>query len=330
MNNFINRIFTKNSIKVKNRIWINISLFFFTILTTIFAGTQWSTSSIPPYQFSELISKGLPYSISILFIITFHEFGHYFAAKYHKVRTTLPYYIPFPPIGGFLNFGTMGAVIKIEEKFSDNIKLFDIGIFGPISGFFASILVLIYGFSNLPGIEYLLSIHPNYFSQNYAANSLHLEFGNTILYFLLQSLFTNPNTFVPPMSEMYHYPFLITGWFGLLITSMNLMPVGQLDGGHIIYSMFGHKIQEAIGSIFLILLFISGTLGFANEFLGTSFPLVWSGWLFWGIVLYFFIKIKHPPVMFFYNLDLKRKILGYFAILMFLLTIIPVPFSISF
>ncbi len=313
----------------KNNAWLHLGLFIITLFTTIFAGMEWTTGKMPPYEFSDLIKHGLPYALSVLFIISVHEFGHYFAARYHKVNTTLPFYIPFPPIPGFLNFGTMGAVIKIKEQISDNKKLFDIGVAGPIAGFIATLIVLIYGFTHLPGVEYILSIHPDYFSPDFGKDAIELTFGNTLLYSLLQHLLTQPGQFVPPMSEMYHYPFLMSGWFGLLITSMNLMPVGQLDGGHIIYAMFGEKIQETVASVFMIFLFASGLFGFIDSTFDLNFGLGWMGWLFWAFLLYFFIKVKHPPVYVNYQLDLKRKILGWFAIIIFIVSFIPVPFVIA-
>ncbi len=313
----------------KQKYWLHILLFLLTLITTIFAGTEWASGKMPPYQISELIDKGLPYSLTVLFILGVHEFGHYFASKYHGVDATLPFFIPFPPIAGFLNFGTMGAVIKTRSGIDNNVKMFDIGVAGPIAGFIASVLVLIYGFTHLPDVSYLLNIHPDYFSPNYGSGNVEISFGNTLLYSFLQSLFTTSKDFVPPMSEMYHYPFLISGWFGLLVTSMNLMPVGQLDGGHVIYSMFGHKTQVFVANIFMILLLASGILGFVDSAFNLSFHVGWSGWIFWAALLYFFIKIEHPPVPFFYKLDLKRQIAGYFAIFIFIVSFIPVPFQIA-
>ncbi len=327
-NSFINKFF-QNGVGTKQKYWLHILLFVLTLITTIFAGTEWASGSMPPYQFSELISKGLPYSLTVLFILGVHEFGHFFASKYHGVDATLPFFIPFPPIAGFLNFGTMGAVIKTRTQVRDNLKMFDIGVAGPIAGFIASVIVLIYGFTHLPDVSYLLNIHPDYFSPEYGKKGLEITFGNTLLYAFLQSVFTSSKDFVPPMSEMYHYPFLISGWFGLLVTSMNLMPVGQLDGGHVIYSMFGPKIQEKVANIFMILLLASGILGFVDSTFGLNIAVGWSGWFFWGLLLYFFIKIKHPPVPYFYPLDLKRKIAGYFAIFIFIVSFIPVPFYVA-
>jgi membrane-associated protease RseP (regulator of RpoE activity) len=309
--------------------WIHIGLFIVTLVTTTIAGLQWTSAKMAPYEIKEL-ADGLPYAFSILFILGVHEFGHYFAAVFHKVKTTLPYFIPFPPVAGFFNFGTMGAVIKTKTPIPNNKAMFDIGVAGPIAGFVACLIVLIYGFTHLPPVEYILSIHKDYFLPTYGQGAINLRFGDTLIFSLLRYLFTNPNQFVPPMTEVYHYPYLCVGWFGLFVTSMNLVPVGQLDGGHVIYSMFNEKKHEAIASISMILLLALGVLGVLNSFFDIYIKFGWSGWLFWAFILYFLIKVKHPPVYQFEELSLGRKIVGYTAIIIFIITFSPTPFVISF
>ncbi|MCF8240914.1 MAG: site-2 protease family protein [Melioribacteraceae bacterium] len=289
---------------------------------------EWTTGSMGPYEFADL-AKGLPYALSILFILSFHEFGHYFAAKYHKVDTTLPFYIPFPPIPGFFHFGTMGAVIKTRSVIPNNKSMFDIGVWGPISGFAACLIIISYGFLNLPEMEYILTIHPDYLSPEYGKDALSLEFGDTILFALMRELFTNPQQFVPPMSEIYHYPYLCTGWFGLFVTAMNMIPVGQLDGGHVVYSMFGHKKHEAVASIAMIVLMVLGGLGVLDTFMDFQTHIGWTGWLFWAFILYIFIKIKHPPVPYFEQLDSNRMLIGYFSLVIFIISFSPTPFILS-
>jgi membrane-associated protease RseP (regulator of RpoE activity) len=319
----------KFSLKLKDSFLINILLLLVTLVTTTIAGVEWTTGKAGPYEFSDL-SFGLPYSLSILFVLGVHEFGHYFAAVFHKVKATLPYFIPFPPIAGFFNFGTMGAVIKTKTVVPNNKAMFDIGAAGPIAGFFACLAVLIYGFTHLPSVNYILAIHPDYFSANYGKGAIGLEFGDTLLFMILRKFLTNSAQFVPPMSEIYHYPYLCVGWFGLFVTSMNLIPVGQLDGGHIIYSMFDEKKHEAIASIFMILLIAVGLFGLLNTLLNFNINFGWSGWLFWAFILYFLIKVKHPPVKEFEKLDLTRMAIGIFAIIVFILSFSPTPFNISF
>ncbi len=165
---------------------IQVFLFMISIATTVIAGMEWISPTPGPYSISELM-KAVPYSFSILFIIGVHEFGHYFAARFHKVDATFPYFIPFPPIAGFLNFGTMGAVIKTRSAVLNNKAMFDIGVAGPIAGFIAAIIVLIYGYTNLPGVEYLLAIHPDYFAPINGENAISLQFGNTIIFEILKT-----------------------------------------------------------------------------------------------------------------------------------------------
>jgi membrane-associated protease RseP (regulator of RpoE activity) len=307
---------------------LHIALFLVTFITTTIAGVEWTTGTMGPYEF-EVLAKGLPYSLSILFMLGTHEFGHFFAAVYHKVKATLPFFIPFPPVPGFFNFGTFGAVIKTRSPVLSNKAMFDIGIAGPLAGFVACLILLVYGFLNLPGEEYILQIHPDYFTPEYGIGAVGLEFGDTILFALLRDLLTSPGQFVPPMSEIYHYPYLCVGWFGLFVTAMNMIPVGQLDGGHIVYSMFGERTQETVASISMLILFGLGALGFAETFLEMHLGIGWTGWLFWGFILYFFIKVKHPPVQTFEKLDSKRMVLGYISLAVLILSFSPTPFIVS-
>lgn len=315
---------SKEKWKRINSYLLHIGLFIVTFITTTLAGVEWTTGKLPPYEFSEL-AKGLPYSISILLIITFHEFGHYFAARFHKVRATLPFYIPFPPIPYFINFGTMGAVIRTKSPIYSKKAMFDIGISGPLSGFVVCLAILIYGFTHVPSINYLLTIHPDYLSPEYGKEGMHLVFGDSILFSFLRYVFTEPNTFFPPMSEIYHYPYLVAGWFGLLVTSMNMIPVGQLDGGHISYTMFGNKKHYTISAISAIALLVLGFGGLLDVFLELNIGIGWSGWLFWAFILYFIIKLKHPPVADNLPLDKKRMYLGYLSFFIFIISFSPAP-----
>jgi membrane-associated protease RseP (regulator of RpoE activity) len=230
-----------------------------------------------------------------------------------------------------LNFGTLGAVIRTKTPVPSRKAMFDIGVSGPIAGFIVSVAILIYGFTHLPGKEYLLHIHPNYdFATNTVPGSdgIPLAFGNTILFKFLEIIFTNPHKgFVPPMTEIYHYPFLCVGWFGLFVTAMNLLPIGQLDGGHMIYAMFGNG-HRRIARVFFLIIFIVGLLGLL-PFLGVNANIGWAGWLFWCFILFFIIKIDHPPVIDMTPLDTRRKGIGWLTILIFIVSFSPIPFSIS-
>ncbi|MCU0333217.1 MAG: site-2 protease family protein [Ignavibacteriaceae bacterium] len=314
--------------KNKPKVLLHIGLFFITFITTTIAGVQWISASGGPYELSELLA-GLPYSISIILIITFHEFGHYFAAVFHKVKATLPFYIPFPPIPYMINFGTMGAVIRTRSRIHSKKAMFDIGVAGPISGFVVTLVILIYGFLNVPGIEYLLNIHPDYFEPTYGKEGYALMFGDSLLFSFLKELFVKSDQFFPPMSEIYHYPFLCVGWFGLFITSMNMIPVGQLDGGHISFAMFGEKTHYKISVVAFSVMFIFGIIGLADSFLELNYGIGWSGWFFWALILYFIIKLDHPPVLEATQLDSRRMLVGYFSFFIFLISFSPMPIMLT-
>lgn len=321
--------FTTPEVKQKKeRPLLHLGLFIITFITTTIAGVQWISATGGPYELSELTS-GLPYSISILLIITFHEFGHYFAAVYHKVKATLPFYIPFPPIPYMINFGTMGAVIRTKTRIHSKKAMFDIGVAGPIAGFVVTLAILILGFLNVPGIDFILKIHPDYLEPTYGKDGLGLAFGDSILFSLLKEIFIQPGQFFPPMSEIYHYPFLCVGWFGLFITSMNMIPVGQLDGGHISFAIFGGQTHYKISVICFSIMFIFGIIGFADSFLEINSGIGWSGWLFWSLILYFIIKLKHPPVLDATELDSGRKTIGYLTFIIFIISFSPMPIMLT-
>jgi membrane-associated protease RseP (regulator of RpoE activity) len=313
----------------KQKIFLPLLLFVITLLTTILSGIEWIGMNTLEMKMSQIVI-GFPYSFSILFFLLCHEFGHFFASKAHGVKTTLPFFIPMTSLGGaLLNFGTMGAVIRMRGVIPSRKALMDIGAAGPIAGFIVCVLLLIYGFTHLPGVEYILSIHPDYFSPTYGKSGIHLEFGSSIAYKLLEMVFTQQGQFVPPMSEIYHYPFLCAGWFGLFVTAMNLIPVGQLDGGHIVYALLGEKKHYMISSLAMIFLFVSGVLGVLQSFVWNWLWYGWTGWLVWSVVLYFVVKMKHPPVFDSEPLDRRRKITGYISIAIFTLCFMPMPIIIT-
>jgi len=310
------------------RIPLHLTLFVITFFTTTLAGVDWMGRD--PLNLLNF-KLGIAYSVSLLFILGSHEFGHFIYSMKHRVRATLPYFIPFPVIPGMLNFGTLGAVIRTKDPVPSRKAIFDIGVSGPIIGFIASIAVLIFGFTHLPSKEFLLRIHPNFdFATNTVPGSggVPLVFGNTILFKLLETIFTNPaREFVPPMGEIYHYPFLCVGWFGLFVTSMNLLPIGQLDGGHMIYAMFGSAHKKIARAFFAIILVI-GLLGLL-PLIGIDWEFGWTGWLFWCLILFIVIKLDHPRVMDDTPLDTKRMIVGWLTILIFIVSFSPTPFTIA-
>jgi len=131
------------------------------------------------------------------------------------------------------------------------------------------------------------------------------------------------------MSEIYHYPFLCVGWFGLFITAMNMIPVGQLDGGHISYSMFGDEKHYKISGIAFIIMFVFGLVGLIDTTLELNYGIGWSGWLFWALISYFVIKLKHPPVLDTTELDNSRMMIGYTSFFIFLISFSPTPIMLT-
>lgn len=329
----------------KNKYVLNILLFVATFITTTIAGTQWA--GYYPGEISNW-HHGLLYAILIMTFLTAHEMGHYIASRLHSVDASLPYFIPAP--FQEMLFGTFGAVIKTRNMFPTRKALFDIGAAGPIAGFVVCIIFLITGFSTLPPKEFIYSIHPDYALLGGDIPDTGLHFGNTIVFSYLAKIFANSSGWLPPMNEIYHYPFLCVGWFGLFVTTLNMLPIGQLDGGHIVYAMYDLK-QHTIAKFawYMILLIGFGSLlSFALSFLQNfDYPykiyiylqnnllpalidlrnLVpwyfdgWGGWLFWAIITKFFIKIPHPAITFYDELDSKRKIIGWITIAILLLSI---------
>jgi hypothetical protein len=301
------------------KISIHILLLLLTFFTTTLAGVAWQNQN--PYELTNF-GYGLQYSILLILVISTHEFGHYFAARYHKIDVTLPYYIPFP----FLEmnpFGTMGAVIKMKSVPGSRRALFDVGIAGPIAGWITTIVILVTGYMTLPGIDFIYKIHPEYSTTGIPATGL--TFGTNLIFVFFGKIIPHTNSFIPPMNEIYHYPFLCVGWFGFLITSLNLMPVGQLDGGHISYTMFRDK-HKILANIIFILLVIFGLLGFL-PLLGININIGSINWLVWAILIRFVIKIEHPPVVDEHSekLDTKRILLGWFSFFIFVISFFPIP-----
>ena len=297
---------------------LHIGLFLITFFTTTVAGVFWL--NMDGLDLANL-GYGLPYSISILAMLASHEFGHYFAARYHGVKATLPYFIPIPPFL-FNPFGTMGAVIRIRSPINTKKALFDIGIAGPIAGLVVTVAILAYGLITLPGKEYLYALHPEYVLTGEIPQT-GLTFGDSILTLAMRKYFSQFG-FFPPMNEIYHYPFLCVGWFGLFVTALNLIPVGQLDGGHILYAIIGRG-QGIIARAFFAVLVLIGLSGFL-PFLGWNVQPGTVGWLLWAAILVFIVKLDHPPIGDDSELDPQRKLLGWVTFFIFIVSFAPIPF----
>jgi membrane-associated protease RseP (regulator of RpoE activity) len=308
---------------LRKQILVHSSLFVCTFLTTTLAGVQWL--NLNPFEL-DYFQRGLVYSTLLLAFLLSHEFGHYFAAKAHGIATTLPYFLPFPAFLGLAPFGTFGAVIRLKSTVDSRKALFDIGAAGPLAGFIVTTAILLYGFRTLPPKEYLFSIHPEYASMAVIPEG-GLTFGNSLLYWIIARSVPSPGAFVPPMNELYHYPFLCVGWFGLFVTAMNLIPVGQLDGGHItsvLFPRFHHRIAQGA----LIALMVFGTLG-VLPLVGLPTGFGWLGWIIWALILAVFMRSRRlqmtvPPAE--EELGSVRTLLGWCCVAILIFSFIPTPF----
>ncbi len=299
--------------KSKPRYWVHLLLFLMTVMTTTLTGAM--LRGHDPFASWGDFFVGLPYSFALLTILFTHEMGHYLASRYYGIDVTLPYFIPlFLPA---FHPGTLGAFIKMRSPMPHRKALFDVGIAGPLAGFVTSLIFLIIGFSQLPdahGITaYIEQIHP--LNDNHGVN---LVLGNTILYDTVGALFGASRL---PMNEMYHFPFIFAAWFGLLVTAINLMPIGQLDGGHITYAMFGDRARLiAMGAFALLIVLNFYLISNFNSYI----------WVLWSLLILLFIRFRHPPTL---NdrvpLGKGRRLLGWFSYVVFVLCFSPMPFYVK-
>jgi hypothetical protein len=327
----------------KTPVFVHVLLFIATFASAMMAGTAWIGQN--PLEITNWL-YGFTYAALLMAFLTAHEFGHYIAARIHKVDATLPYFIPLPiPFASM--FGTLGAYIRTRGMIPNRKALFDIGVAGPIAGFIVCLAILIIGLITLPSAEYLYSIHPEYRVYGTQIPEWGIYFGDTLLLPFLAKIFAPQGAFLPPLNEIYHYPFLCVGWFGMFVTSLNLLPMGQLDGGHIIYAMFGEQ-QRRISRIawwLMLSLGLGSFLGWFYEQIVVESPneiytaiqmMVvpgllwlkmhagwvyngWSGWIFWAIITRFFMKLNHPEIKG-ENLGIGRMLVGWAAIIIFILT----------
>jgi membrane-associated protease RseP (regulator of RpoE activity) len=274
-----------------SRAWINGALFVITVFTTLLAGSY--------YEGGGLLS-GTPFAFTLLAILGTHEFGHYFVARYHRAAVTLPYFIPFPALSGMLSLGTMGAVIQLRSPIRNRKQLFDIGVAGPLAGLVIAIPMLIYGLSQSP-------VGPP------PINSGYLQEGNSLLYLGLKYL-VHGRILPGDGLDVQMNSMTYAAWIGLFVTCLNLLPMGQLDGGHIIYALFGRRAWQ-IARLTAGALFVLGFMG-------------WMGWFLW-VILPLVFGLRHPPPLNDHTpLDGRRKLLGIAMIAIFVLVFTPVPFKV--
>jgi len=291
--------------------WFNLLLLVLTFFTTLVVGAHLQLSfnhNLPPlasaedvlplvhpqwfYQHPRLLLLGLPFSLTLMGILLAHEMGHYLSCRYYRVPATLPYFVPAPTL-----IGTLGAFIRIRGGMQSRAVLFDIGIAGPIAGFVAALPVLTYGL-----------LHSRTVNVPVSADSIHLGF--PMIFDLAWRLLRHGQPHVA-LRDIYLHPVTIAAWVGMFATSLNLLPGGQLDGGHIVYAWWprGHK--------WISRLTIAALIPFGVFY--------WVGWLVWAVLLSL-TGMRHPNVPGWPPLDQRRTRFALIALVLLALTLIPAPF----
>jgi len=265
--------------------WAHVLLLLTTLVTVTLAGYIWWAGGD--------ILQSLLFAASLMIILGGHELGHYLAAKRRRVAATLPFFIPVPP--NIFPFGTMGAVITMRSPIPDRRALLEVGISGPLAGFLLSLPFIAYGlmYSTPVPLE---------------------ETKDELTFFMPLAMQAIAQAVLGELGEasLDAHPLAMAGWIGLFVTSLNLLPMGQLDGGHVVRALFPRRYRLIYRLTFLLLLF--------------AFVL-WPGWLLWAVVAYFLTRLEHPgPLNDVTPLDTRRKLLALAALLLLVLTFMPVPF----
>ena len=267
--------------------WIAPSLFGVTLLTTLLSGAR--MNGFDPFENPAFLLKGIPFSFTLMAILFVHEMGHYLTSKHYDVKTTPPFFIPGPwfPFG----IGTFGAFIRMRSPIFRREALLNIGAAGPIAGFVVALGAVVAGLEMSTVAATDSSMHG-------------LVYGDALLFSALTHLLLH----VPPGYDVFLHPVALAGWFGFFVTSLNLLPIGQLDGGHIAYALLGKWHRTVSRGMVLVLL----VLGF-------------YGWYIWAF-LTMLLGVRHPPIL---NenasLNLGQKVVGWVSIALFILTFVPVP-----
>ncbi len=272
---------------------LHLVLFLLTLVTTCAAGAFQQGAN--PFADPVSLVLGLPFAVTLMSILLFHEMGHYLVARWHGVRVSLPYFIPGPPF--FV--GTFGAFIRMQSPPANRRALFDVGAAGPWAGVILAVPAAIIGLS-LSEVRPLTPLEGG------------IILGDSVLFSVLTRLVLGVSA--DEVSVVLH-PIALAGWFGLFVTFLNLLPVGQLDGGHVTYSLFG-RTHRWISRAALLVILVLGLHG-------------WQGWFVWAVLL-FLLGIDHPPTLdLFSSLDPRRKFYGWCTVGLFVLTFIPVPITMT-
>ena len=280
-----------------DRLWVNWLLFALTLGTTTWAGAA--------HQGINLLSEpgrfavGLPYALGLLLILGFHELGHYFMARHHGIRVTLPYFIPMPSA-----LGTFGAFIRMRSPAENRRALFDVAVAGPMAGLVVAIPALLIGLRS----SVIVTVAEPATGMMQGGTSV----GSSMLLSLLAKISLGPTLLEGHVLQLS--PLAFAGWLGLMVTALNLLPIGQLDGGHIAHAMFGRRASDTIGSVAMWTLLLLGLF-------------VWHGLLTWAIIVYFIAGRGTSPLDDLTPLTPSRRWLGYAAFAILALILAPVPHS---
>ena len=268
---------------------LNAVLLALTLLSTLFVGTMMVSSDVSDFIYRPWL--GLPFALSLLLILGAHELGHYFVARRYGVPVSLPYFIPMP-LGPF---GTMGAFISMKAPPPNRRALLAVAVVGPLSGFVLAVPILVIGLAMSP----VTPLVPN--------GNVIME-GNSILYALLKIV--TFGRFLPSGGEdVLLHPVAFAGWAGLLVTGLNLMPVGQLDGGHIVYALLGPKAHFLIYPVI-------------------GLGMVWNGWFLWALLILLFGRQYAAPLDDLTTLTSGQRLLGWAVVILFIMVFTPLPLTV--
>jgi len=294
--------------------WLHLALLLLTFFTTLVVGArlQWNfMHGFPPFEMyfggyfpllwavrGHHLLLGIPFSLTLMSILLAHEMGHYLYCRKYRVAATLPFFIPFPTL-----IGTLGAFIRIRSPLRSRKILFDIGVAGPIAGFVVAVVVLVLSL----GRSHVAPLH---------ALPPEIELGHPVIFNLVRRFLVaigKANTIAAvPMARLYLHPIAIAAWVGMLATSLNLLPGGQLDGGHIVFGI-APRAHKQVSRLTIAVLIPLGIF-------------FWTGWLIWAILLRL-LAMRHPAVPEWPEIGTGRRILAVFALLMLVLTFMPMPIT---
>lgn len=294
----------------------NVALFLATLATTAWAGFLYSPLAERAPTVANVIRGGLPFAASLVAILFAHEMGHYLLARRYGVKATLPYFIPIP-----FAFGTLGAVIRIRSPLPTRRAILDIGAAGPLAGFALAVPLLLVGLSLSEVREVAASPVADALSSPWSVARALLDGrplldGPPGLQLLGESLLTWGARWIvvgrlPPGTDVVLHPIALAAWLGLLVTALNLVPVGQLDGGHVLYALLGGRALPVARAV-------SAALLVAGVFLS------WT-WLVWWFLSRFVVGLRHPPALVEEPLGPWRRAVGWISLALFIATFVPVP-----